>query len=59
MLSRIDSKKVTDLIKIDISIIDKIERILENNELIEIAIWYEDTVLHVICILNPAFLQII
>lgn len=38
--------------KIDISIIDKIERILKNNELIGIVIWHEDTVLHAIGIKN-------
>lgn len=38
--------------KIDISIIDKIEKILENNELIGIVIWHEDTVLHAIGIKN-------
>ena len=38
--------------KIDISIIDKIERVLENNELIGIVIWQEDTVLLAIGIKN-------
>lgn len=38
--------------KIDISLIDKIERIIENNELIGIVIWHEDTVMHAIGIKN-------
>lgn len=38
--------------KIDISLIDKIERIIENNELIGIVIWHEDIVIHAIGIKN-------
>lgn len=38
--------------KIDISLIDKIEKIIENNELIGIVIWHEDTVIHAIGIKN-------
>lgn len=38
--------------KIDLSLIDKIEKIIKNNELIGIVIWHEDTVLHAIGIKN-------
>ena len=34
--------------KIDISLIDKIEKIIESNELIGIVIWHEDTVIHAV-----------
>lgn len=38
--------------KINISLIDKIERIIKKNELIGIVIWHEDTVTHAIGIKN-------
>lgn len=38
--------------KIDISLIDKIEKIIESNELIGIVIWHEDTVIHAVGIKN-------
>lgn len=38
--------------KIDISLIDKIEKIIKDNELIGIVIWHEDTVMYAIGIKN-------